>query len=368
MTEFLFAHVSILIRSNQGRQISKLISFFPLVLQALMNSNTPLHKLLWITWFITGTCACCLGGEKIKVEIRSSLDGSQQPCYVILPRSYSKTESPVALLVSLHSWSAGLEQARPDLEERVEKLGWIYLYPHFRGPNQHPQACGSLFAQQDILDAVKWAKQHYRVDHSRIYLTGVSGGGHMTMLMAGRHPDVWTAASAWVGISDLEKWHDRHKQSRYGDMIRKSCGGAPGINAKIDAQYQARSPIGFLHQATKLPLDIVAGIHDGHTGSVPISHSLLAFNQIASATNDPLISALEIKQLSTPTGRLTRPKPSDQAPDAVLGRNIYLRRYAGASRVTIFEGGHESIPVAALDWLKRFRRLEDGRIIDESKK
>ena len=333
-----------------------------------MISNNSLQKLLWITWFITATSTCCLAGEKTKVEIRSSLDGSQQPCYVILPRSYSGRDTRVPLLVSLHSWSAGLEQARPEMEKQVEKLGWIYLYPHFRGPNQNPQACGSLLAQQDILDAVIWAKQHYRIDHSRVYLTGVSGGGHMTMLMAGRHPDVWTAASAWVGISDLEKWHARHKQSRYGDMMRKSCGGAPGTNAKIDAQYKARSPIGFLHRAAKLPVDIAAGIHDGHIGSVPISHSLLAFNQIASATDDPLISTLEIKQLSTPTGRLSHPKPSDQKPDAVLGRDIYLRRYAGASRVTIFEGGHEGNTAAALDWLKRFRRLEDGRIIDESKK
>jgi len=307
--------------------------------------------------------------KKIKIMITSTADQTQQPCYVILPRGYEKTNNTdkIPLLISLHSWSAGLEQAKPEFEKQVTKLGWIYVFPHFRGPNQTPAACGSELAQQDILDAVTWAKQAYRVDHSRIYLTGASGGGHMTMLMVSRHPEVWTAASAWVGISDLAQWHALHKRSRYGAMLRESCGGAPGDSAKVDAQYRQRSPLPFLKNSSTVPLDIAAGIHDGHTGSVPISHSLLAFNEIAKATGDRLITASEMKQLSVPQGRLDTPLPLDQEQDNALGRKIYLRRYAGQSRVTIFEGGHEGITAAALDWLKRFHQLEDGSISDGSK-
>tara|TARA_B110000495_G_C22411951_1_gene261794 strand:- start:64 stop:522 length:459 start_codon:yes stop_codon:yes gene_type:complete len=150
-------------------------------------------------------------------------------------------------------------------------------------------------------------------------------------------------------------------------MLRKSCGGAPGDNAKVDTQFRQRSPLSFLKNSSKVPLDIAAGIHDGHTGSVPISHSLLAFNEIATATGDRLITAHEIKQLSVPQGRLENPLPQDQVQDTALGREIYLRRYASQSRVTIFEGGHEGIAAAAMDWLKRFQRLEDGSIYDESK-
>jgi poly(3-hydroxybutyrate) depolymerase len=306
--------------------------------------------------------------KKIKVMITSTADQTQQPCYIILPRGYEKSNNArkMPLLISLHSWSAGLEQAKPELEKQATKLGWIYVFPHFRGPNQNPAACGSELAQQDILDAVSWAKQNYNIDHSRIYLTGASGGGHMTMLMVGRHPKIWTAASAWVGISDLTQWHAYHKESRYGAMLRQSCGGAPGDSVKVDAQYHQRSPLPFLKNSSKVPLDIAAGIHDGHTGSVPISHSLLAFNEIAAATGDRLITTNEMKQLSIPQGRLENPLPLDQEYDAALGRKIYLRRYAGQSRVTIFEGGHEGITAAAIDWLKRFHRLEDGSIYDGS--
>ena len=137
--------------------------------------------------------------DREKVFVTSSLDGTNQPSYVIFPDEVPN-QGKVPLLVSLHSWSSDVEQRNLLLEDEANRLGWIYLFPHFRGPNIQKDACGSEKAQQDILDAVDWASKEYPVDRNRIYLTGVSGGGHMTMLMVGRYPDRWAAASAWVGI------------------------------------------------------------------------------------------------------------------------------------------------------------------------
>lgn len=39
---------------------------------------------------------------------------------------------------------------------------------------------------QDILAAVAWAQDNDPVDPQRVYLTGASGGGHMTLLMVRR--------------------------------------------------------------------------------------------------------------------------------------------------------------------------------------
>lgn len=297
--------------------------------------------------------------ERIKVTVSSSIDGATQPCYVILPDRYIKRQQPVPLLVSLHSWSAGVEQRNAPLEAEAARRGWIYLFPHFRGPNQHPDACGSLKAQQDILDALDWTLEKYQVDRQRIYLAGVSGGGHMTMLMAGRHPERWTAASAWVGISDLAAWHERHKDDRYGAMMRKSCGGAPGDSETVDQQYRARSPLSWLHRSLPVPLDIAAGVHDGHKGSVPVVHSLEAFNVIARAAGSRQIQPEEIAQISGENGRLENPTPEDRVQDASFGRAIYLRRHAGRSRVTIFEGGHEGIARATTAWLARFEKPKE---------
>jgi pimeloyl-ACP methyl ester carboxylesterase len=258
-------------------------------------------------------------------------------------------------MVSLHTWSNGYEQRHEELESLAQQKGWIYLFPDFRGRNDNPLACGSEQAQQDILGAVAWAKETYRIDEQRVYLTGTSGGGHMALLVAGRHPQVWTAVSAWVPISDLAAWHGAHPDDEYGEMMRVSMGGPPGASAAVDDEYRKRSPLTWLAAAKELPIDIAAGVRDGHEGSVPIRHTLEAFNVIARAAGGAPVSSEEIEQLSAgPQARLAAPKASDMEEDEALGRAIYLRRHAGRSRVTIFEGGHEGIAAAQVDWLERF--------------
>ena len=308
------------------------------------------------------TAAGLSAAERRKVTVTSSIDGSDQPCYLVLPSSYLEKPAPAPLLVSLHTWSGDVEQRNMALEAEAERLGWIYLFPHFRGANRHPDACGSPLAQQDILDAVDWACRREQVDPRRIYLTGVSGGGHMTMLMVGRHPDRWAAASAWVGISDLAAWYHRHKDSNYGQMMRDCCGGGAGERRLIDRQYRQRSPLTWLKKSLPVPLDIAAGLHDGYQGSVPVRHSLEAFNQIARAAGAEEISEEEIQQIGAVDGRLLKPAASDQVSDPALGRAIYLRRHAGRSRVTIFEGGHEGVARATTAWLSQFQKPETSRI------
>jgi len=297
-----------------------------------------------------------LAAKRMKVKVKSSVDATFQPVYVILPGNYDDDDSLRPLVVSLHTWSGNVEQRNKLIEVLANQRGWIYLFPNFRGANNQPQACGSTIAQQDILDALQYAKNEFRVDHSRVYLTGVSGGGHMTMLMVGHHPEPWAAASAWVGISDLAAWHQKHAKGKYGEMMRNCCGGSPNDSAAIAEQYKLRSPLTFLARAKKVPLDIAAGVHDGHKGSVPIRHSLEAFNSLARAVGDAEISESEIVQLSRADGELSKPKPTDKVDDKHFGREIHLRRRAGPSRVTIFEGGHEGIAAAAIEWLARHKK------------
>lgn len=309
----------------------------------------------WALLLILASVTAAQGADRQKITFTSTLDQTEQPAYLSVPDEVP-TGEPRPLLVGLHSWSANFEQRNRLLEAEAAQRGWYLLCPNFRGPNIQPEACGSELAQQDILDAVEWMIERYPIDTSRIYLMGISGGGHMTMLMAARHPDRWAAASAWVGISDLAAWHQRHAKRQYGANLRAVCGGAPGESTEIDQQYAARSPLTHLQSGCAIPLDIAAGIHDGHTGSVPIRQSLDAFNAIAQAHGTAPISEEEIAQLSTPTGRLKHPKPSDVAEDPSFPRAIHLRRHCGDCRVTIFEGGHEGLPTAAVIWLEQFQK------------
>lgn len=282
-------------------------------------------------------------------------DGTSQPAFLILPEGYDASGERYPLLVSLHTWSNDYQQRHEELETLAQKKRWIYLFPDFRGRNDDPAACGSELAQQDILDAVAWVKDNYPLDEQRVYLTGTSGGGHMALLMAGRYPEMWTAVSAWVPISDLAAWHATHRDDDYGEMMRASMGGAPGVSAEVDEEYRKRSPLTWLAAAKDVPVDIAAGVRDGHEGSVPIRQTLEAFNVIAEAAGSEVVSEEEILELSAgPEARLSGPRESDSVEDEAFGRAIYLRRHAGRSRVTIFEGGHEGIATAQVDWLARF--------------
>jgi pimeloyl-ACP methyl ester carboxylesterase len=267
-----------------------------------------------------------------------------------------KTKQAVPVLVGLHTWSGRYKQGMsiPYAEWCINN-GWVFIHPHFRGPNWTKEATGSQLVVGDIVSAVDYARKNGNVDPDRIYLVGGSGGGYASLLMAGRAPDIWAGVSAWVPITDLRAWYFECSQAgrRYaGDMV-KSCGGAPGASAEVDRQYKIRSPITYLCNAVGVPLDINAGIRDGHTGSVPISHSLKAFNLVAAPKDRISEADVEFftKQAQVP------PHLKEQLTDAIYGGKTPLfRRSSGNARVTIFDGGHDTVYEAALSWLSRQKK------------
>lgn len=329
------------------------------------------------TWALTGLLILCGAGVSnlsaaespniakskslTQIDVKSKLDGSLQPSMLWAPES-AKTK-PTPLFVFLHSWSGNYKQNNSKWLTEAQKRGWIYLHPNFRGVNRQPEACGSKLARQDILDAIDYVIEHYDVDQSRIYLAGSSGGGHMTMLMVGHHPDRFSAASAWVGISNLADWYQFHvkdgEPQNYARMILLSLKDKPGTSPEIDAEYQDRSPIFWIDNATEVPLDLNAGVTDGQSGSVPFAHTLNAFNKLAEKNKTTPVTEAEIKQLWD-DGKLQAPLKSDQIEDETYGREIHLRRESGNARVTIFEGGHEGLPNPACEWLSKQTRDTSG--------
>jgi pimeloyl-ACP methyl ester carboxylesterase len=288
-------------------------------------------------------------------EIRylSSADSTMQPALFYAPK---KGREAAPLLVALHTWSGNYKQSMsiPYAEWCIEK-DWIFIHPHFRGPNWTKEATGSDLVVGDIVSAVDHARKNANVDPTRIYLVGGSGGGHASLLMAGRAPDIWAGVSAWVPITDLRAWYFECSQAgrRYAGHMVKSCGGVPGSTVEVDRQYKRRSPVTYLRNAVGVPLDINAGIRDGHTGSVPISHSLKAFNLVAAQKDR--ISEGDItyftKQAQVP------PALKGQVTDAIYGIKAPLfRRESGKARVTIFDGGHDIVFEAALTWLARQKK------------
>ncbi|HMZ08774.1 MAG TPA: prolyl oligopeptidase family serine peptidase [Anaerolineales bacterium] len=285
--------------------------------------------------------------EVTAIEYISPADNTPQPALFYKPA----THQPAPLLVALHTWSGDYQSLSLPYAEWCIKNNWVLIHPNFRGPNDHPEATGSDMAIQDILSAVDYAKKNANVDPNRIYLVGASGGGYTALMVVARDPDIWAAASVWVPITDLSAWYYQSKkiQPEYADDIVKSLGGAPGDSAEVDLAYQERSPITHLSPSITTPIDINAGIHDGHLGRVFIDHSLLAFNALADPKDQILDNDINylVNNAQVPK-HLIDPFLSD--PSYGVNQPLF-RKQSGRVRITIFDGGHEIIFNAALTWL-----------------
>ena len=293
-------------------------------------------------------------GEVKTVRYRASSDDSIQPMLMYPAKSGDKRP----LLVGLHTWSGTYQQAGGEAvyARWCIENDWHFIHPHFRGPNWTPNACGSDMAVQDIIDAVEYIKTKHAVDTDRIYLVGASGGGHASLLMAGRAPEIWAGVSAWVPISDLGVWWKQKSEmgSKYATHIEKAVGGKPDQDEAALRECVKRSPLTYLQHAAGVNLDINAGVTDGHKGgSVPFSHSLYAFNQVV-----PEADRIAPDFVETFYEKQALPEGGTKADaDPLYGKKeAIFRKISGNTRVTIFQGKHEIIHQAALNWLAKQRK------------
>lgn len=213
-----------------------------------------------------------------EVMITSSMDGTEQPVIVGVPDSY-QPGTPTPLLVGLHTWSADYKQRAKPYGMQAATRGWLMVLPNFRGPNKSgptaAQAGGSLLAQRDIVDARAFMIENYSVDPGGIYLTGDSGGGHMTLLMAGKHPDLWTAVAAWCPVTDFRDWWAL--DTGYSRNIEAVTGGSFGDSPEVDFEYTRRSPRTFMTNLAHLP--VLFGHGDGDP-VIPVDQSWATYREL----------------------------------------------------------------------------------------
>ncbi len=115
-------------------------------------------------------------------------------------RFFEKRPLLLALHGCFHSPEKFTELAK--LETLAEK-NRIYLVLPEQKLLSNPTKCWNWFAKKhqirgegepgEIFASVKWARDNYRIDSSRIYVAGVSAGGGMAGIMLAQYPDVFAA-------------------------------------------------------------------------------------------------------------------------------------------------------------------------------
>jgi pimeloyl-ACP methyl ester carboxylesterase len=292
------------------------------------------------------------------IEIPSSADDISQAA--LFYDSGSEQDKP--LLLVLHSWSTDyLQNIDIPLGQFAVANDWVFMHPNFRGQNDgNPDSTASDLAISDMEDALEYARENARIDESRIYLLGYSGGAMNALHLASRHPDVFAGVSAWVPVYDLVTWHQWNKErgEKYAGEIEQACGGEPTEGSEAREECVKRSPSTHVPDvAGQIRILIAHGIGDT---TVPPEQALHAFNDLAN--EEDRISEEQIDQLMS-----TREVPealrerSSQGGDAFpafaeADAKVLLHLESGPAELVLFEGEHDMLYRPGLEWLARQRR------------
>jgi dienelactone hydrolase len=288
------------------------------------------------------------------VRIGSTIDGHQQPALWLAPNE----AGPRPLLVALHSWSVGYDQvASIPYANWARQNGWAMIHPDFRGVSDNAAATGSDLAVQDIIDAVDWAMRHADIDPSNVYLIGFSGGGMMSLNMAGRHPDRFAGAVSWVPIYDLVEWYRYSARQSYVSHIRASCGGDPLVSETARAECAGRSPRAHLDGAREARIPVYIGHGLGDRLVLP-EHAVWAFNHLADPADRLTPDESAAIAGNTLPAHLHGQMPVStyfRAPDPTP---LFSRR-SGNATLVLFSGGHNAVFNPGLEWMVHQVALSD---------
>lgn len=282
--------------------------------------------------------------EAQEVLIPSDVDGAQQPAMWVPPSDHGLRP----LLVVLHSWGARYDQGHGiPFGQWAGDHGWAMIHPDFRGPFETPEATGSDLAVADVLAAVDFAIRQGNVDAERVFLVGYSGGGMMSLLVAGRHPERFAGAVAWVPIHNLVVWHRENAErgTYYVSQIEASCGGDPSINVEARDDCLHRSPVTHLDSARDAGLPVYIGHGAGDT-SVPPHHGVAAFNQLASPEDRLGVDFLGSLGVAGVDG-----VANVETHFAEIDPPVLAARTSGAVTLVLFDGGHDMVFHPGLAWM-----------------
>jgi dipeptidyl aminopeptidase/acylaminoacyl peptidase len=192
-----------------------------------------------------------------------SFDGKKIPAIVYTPRDIAPGEKLPAI-VQVHGgptgqWFRGFDPFAQFLADR----GFVVIEPNIRGSTGYGVAFRDAALKdwggadlEDVASAAEYLKTLPYVDASRLVVFGGSYGGFMTFIAATKKPDLWRAAVAWVGISDLHKLYAKSME-HFKYYFREQMGDPE----KDFALWRDRSAIEFADRL-KAKLLMVHGVND----------------------------------------------------------------------------------------------------------
>lgn len=243
----------------------------------------------------------------------SSVDGAALTSKIHVPAGHDPAGPPVPLVIHLHG-GGGIGQISQDMAAQLDARGWIGIAPDGREWGLFGGACtwrrSAAYVnspdpdvgpgEQDILDAIDWARAHHPIDDERVYLTGFSMGGRGTYVIGLKHPDLFAAIAPMGPASDMfEVWVRRTDP---GDCKEGMTGGPPGTSPFVDTMHLVTSARFLLENAYNLPVFHAHGLLDGVASNDPaVSEYLHGWHMTSDTSFDGCHAAPDLCFGHTPT-------------------------------------------------------------------
>ncbi len=198
----------------------------------------------------------------------TSYDGLRISARLYLPAADIKVQPPYPLIYYIHGGPQS--QERPDfawfsmpLIQFLTLNGFAVFVPNVRGSSGYGLAYMKQvdhdwggFDRLDHVHAMKILKKDSRLDVARAAVVGRSYGGYMTLTMASRHPELWSAAVDMFGPYDLLTFSERIPET-WKPYFKMSLG-----DPVDDRDFlMERSPKTYIDQI-QCPLLVIQGRND----------------------------------------------------------------------------------------------------------
>jgi dipeptidyl aminopeptidase/acylaminoacyl peptidase len=198
-------------------------------------------------------------------------EGYAEDGVVTLPPGYDSSKTyPLVLVIHGGPNSASIT-AFNGFNQVLAARGYIVFNPNYRGSDNlgakywygivNDSGAGP---GHDVMAGIAALEQQYKVDTSRIAVSGWSYGGYMTSWMIG-HYHIWKAAVSGAAVNDLI---DEYALADNGVQDRFTMNGSPYVKG-LSKNYIAQSPISAAWDVTT-PTLILSDVGDSR---VPITQS-----------------------------------------------------------------------------------------------
>jgi dipeptidyl aminopeptidase/acylaminoacyl peptidase len=192
-----------------------------------------------------------------------TFDGKKVPALLYAPRDIASGERLPAI-VHVHGgptgqWFRGFDPFAQFLADR----GLVVIEPNIRGSTGYGVDYRDAAIKdwggadlEDVAAAADYMKTLPYVDPERLVVFGGSYGGFMSFIAATKKPDIWRAAVAWVGVSDLHRLYEKSME-HFKYYFREQMGDPE----KDRALWRDRSAVEFADKL-RAKLLMVHGVND----------------------------------------------------------------------------------------------------------